>query len=132
MEKTLSIIKPNGVRRNIIGKVIVLLEENGLKIVSAQMKTLSQKEAEGFYAEHSARPFFSGLVKFMTSGPVLLMVLEGEGAIEKYRKIMGATDPAKAGPGTIRALFGESIEANTTHGSDSPASAAREVGYFFG
>lgn len=132
METTLSIIKPNGVKKNIIGKIISMLEDSNLKIVAAQMKTLSQKEAEGFYAEHKDRPFFQSLVKFMTSGPVLLMKLEGEGAVEKYRKIMGATDPAKAAPGTIRELYGDSIEANTTHGSDSPTSAKREVEYFFG
>ena len=132
MERTFSIIKPNAVKRNVIGKIIAILEENGLKIVNAQMKTLTQKEAEGFYAEHKERPFFGGLVKFMTSGPVMVMALEGEGAVEKYRKIMGATDPAKAAPGTIRAVFGEGIEANATHGSDSPTSAKRELEYFFG
>lgn len=130
-EKTLSIIKPNAVKKNQIGRIIAMMEEDGLKVVNAQMKTLSKSEAEGFYAEHRERPFFKSLVEFMTSGPVLLMVLEGEGAVEKYRKLMGATDPAKAAPLTIRKTFGESIEANTVHGSDSPTSAAREVAYFF-
>lgn len=130
-ERTLSIIKPNAVKKNRIGRVIAMMEEDGLSIVAAKMKTLTKEEAEGFYAEHKARPFFGSLVAFMTSGPVLLMTLEGDGAVEKYRKLMGATDPAKAGPGTIRKIFGESLEANSVHGSDSPASAQREVAYFF-
>ncbi len=130
-ERTLSIIKPNAVKNNQIGKIIAMMEEDGLKVVAAKMKTLTKDEAEGFYAEHKARPFFGSLVGFMTSGPVLLMTLEGDGAVDKYRKLMGATDPAKAAPGTIRKLFGESLEANSTHGSDSPTSAAREVQYFF-
>ncbi|MBI1859738.1 MAG: nucleoside-diphosphate kinase [Deltaproteobacteria bacterium] len=132
MERTFSIIKPNAVKRNLIGKIIAIVEENGLKVVEARMKSLTQQEAEGFYAEHKERPFFPSLVKFMTSGPILLLALEGEGAVEKYRKVMGATDPAKAAPGTLRALFGEGIEANACHGSDSPTSAQRELAYFFG
>ena len=130
-ERTFSIIKPNAVKKNQIGKIIAMMEEDGLKIVAARYKTLSRTEAEGFYAEHRERPFFGSLVSFMTSGPVMVMVLEGEGAVEKYRKLMGATDPAKAAPHTIRKLFGEGIEANAVHGSDSPQSAAREVAYFF-
>jgi nucleoside-diphosphate kinase len=131
VERTLSIIKPNAVKANRIGKIITMMEEAGLKVVAAKMKTLTKAEAEGFYAEHRERPFFGSLVGFMTSGPVLLMTLEGQGAVEKYRALMGATDPAKAAPGTIRKVFGESLEANSVHGSDSPASAQREVEYFF-
>lgn len=131
MERTFGMIKPNAVEKNQIGKILAILEENGLRIVAAQMKRLTQQEAEGFYAEHRERPFFGSLVSFMTSGRTLLLVLEGEGAIEKYRKIMGATDPSKAAPGTIRALFAESVEKNSVHGSDSPNSAAREIPYFF-
>lgn len=132
MERTFSIIKPNSVKKNQIGRIITMMEEAGLKVVEAKMKTLQRAEAEGFYAEHKERPFFGSLVGFMTTGPVLLMVLEGEGAIEKYRKLMGATDPAKAAPQTIRKLFADSLEANSVHGSDSPASAQREIQYFFG
>jgi nucleoside-diphosphate kinase len=132
MERTFSIIKPNSVKKNQIGRIITMMEETGLKVVEAKMKTLQRAEAEGFYAEHKERPFFGSLVGFMTTGPVLLMVLEGEGAIEKYRKLMGATDPAKAAPQTIRKLFADSLEANSVHGSDSPASAQREIQYFFG
>jgi nucleoside-diphosphate kinase len=132
MEKTFSIIKPNAVKANRIGRIITMMEEEGLRVVDAKLKTLSKSEAEGFYAEHKERPFFNSLVGFMTSGPVLLMTLEGEGAVEKYRKLMGATDPAKAAPGTIRKIYGESLEANSVHGSDSAASAQREVAYFFG
>ena len=131
MERTLSIIKPNAVKRRFVGRIINILEEADLNIVVMRMATLSKEEAEGFYAEHSERPFFHGLVSFMTSGPVLLMALEGDGAIEKYRRLMGATDPAKAAPQTIRKLYGENIEANSVHGSDSAASASREVPYFF-
>jgi nucleoside-diphosphate kinase len=132
MERTFSIIKPNSVKKNQIGRIVTMMEEAGLKVVEARMKTLQRAEAEGFYAEHKERPFFGSLVGFMTTGPVLLMVLEGEGAIEKYRKLMGATDPAKAAPQTIRKLFADSLEANSVHGSDSPASAQREIQYFFG
>ena len=131
MERTFAIIKPNAVRRNQIGQILTRIEEDGLKIVAAKLKKLSASEAEGFYAEHRERPFFKGLVQFMTSGPVLVMTLEAEGAVEKYRKLMGATDPAKAAPQTIRKTFGESIEANSVHGSDSRASADREIAYFF-
>ncbi len=131
MERTFSIIKPNSVKKNQIGRIITMMEEAGLKIVHAKMKTLTKPEAEGFYAEHKERPFFGSLVSFMTSGPVLLMVLEGDGAVEKYRKLMGATDPAKAAPQTIRKVFADSLEANSVHGSDSPTSAAREITYFF-
>ncbi len=131
MEKTFAIIKPNSVKKNQIGKIISMMEEDGLKVVAARMSSLSKSDAEGFYAEHKARPFFNSLVSFMTSGPVLLMTLEGENAVEKYRKLMGATDPAKAAPQTIRKLFADSLEANSVHGSDSPQSAQREIQYFF-
>jgi nucleoside-diphosphate kinase len=131
MERTLSIIKPNAVKRHWIGKIINMMEEDGLYVVAAKMKQLSKSEAEGFYAEHKERPFFKSLCDFMTSGPVVLMVLESDNAVEKYRKLMGATNPANAAPGTIRKAFGESLEANSVHGSDSAASAAREVKYFF-
>jgi nucleoside-diphosphate kinase len=131
VEKTLSIVKPDGVRKNIIGEVIKRFEANGLKVAAAKMKHLSLKEAQGFYAVHSARPFFTSLCEFMTSGPVLLMVLKGEGAIAKNRELMGATDPAKAAPGTIRKDFADSIESNIAHGSDAPDTAAFEIGYFF-
>ena len=131
MEKTFAIIKPNSVKKNHIGRIITMMEEDGLKVVAARMKKLSKQEAEGFYDEHKARPFFGSLVTFMTSGPVLLLALEGEGAVEKYRKLMGATDPAKAAPQTIRKTFADSLEANSVHGSDSPTSAKRELEYFF-
>lgn len=131
MEQTLSIIKPDGTKRNLIGKIVTKFEDSGLKIAAMQMRWLSTKEAEGFYAEHKARPFFRELVDFMISGPVVLMVLEGENAISRNRDLMGATDPAKANPGTIRKEFSKSIGENTVHGSDSPTSAAREVKYFF-
>jgi nucleoside-diphosphate kinase len=131
MDRTFAIIKPNSVAKNQIGRIVTMMEEDGLKIVHAKMKTLTKAEAEGFYAEHKERPFFGSLVKFMTSGPVLLMVLEGQGAVEKYRALMGATDPAKAAPQTIRKTFADSLEANSVHGSDSPTSAQREIAYFF-
>ncbi|BDG06487.1 nucleoside-diphosphate kinase [Anaeromyxobacter oryzae] len=131
IERTLSIIKPDGVEKGIIGKVIARFEEKGLKPVAIRLAQLSKAEAEGFYAVHKARPFFADLVKFMTSGPVVLMVLEGEGAVAKNREIMGATDPAKAAPGTIRKDFATNIEKNTVHGSDSPENAKIEVSYFF-
>jgi nucleoside-diphosphate kinase len=130
-EKTLSIIKPNGIKKNIVGKIIDRFESQGLKIAAAKLTQLSKEKAEGFYAEHKERPFFGELVSFMTSGPVLIMVLSGDGAIDKNRKIMGATDPKKADAGTIRKDFGDSVGENTVHGSDSPASAAREIAYFF-
>ena len=131
IERTLSIIKPDAVAKNVIGKIYSRFESNGLKIVAAQMRQLSKAEAEGFYAVHKERPFFADLVKFMTSGPVMIQVLEGEGAIAKNRELMGATDPKKAAPGTIRADFAESIDANAVHGSDAPETAAVEVAYFF-
>jgi len=131
LERTLSIVKPDGVARNLIGQVIGRFEKAGLKVIAARMVHLSQRDAEGFYAVHAARPFFNDLVKYMTSGPVLVQVLEGDGAIAKNREIMGATDPKKAAPGTIRADLAESIEANTVHGSDSAENAAIEIGYFF-
>lgn len=131
VERTLSIIKPDAVAKNVIGKIYSRFEDAGLKIVAAQMRLLSKSEAEGFYAVHRERPFFADLVKFMTSGPVMIQVLEGENAIAKNRELMGATDPKKANPGTIRADFASSIDANTVHGSDAPATAAVEIAYFF-
>ena len=132
VERTLSIIKPDAVAKNIIGKIYSRFESNGLKIVAAKMKHLSREEAEGFYAVHKERPFFAELVKFMTSGPVMVQVLEGENAVAKNRELMGATNPKEAAPGTIRADFASSIDANAVHGSDSLANAAIEVAYFFG
>ena len=131
IERTLSIIKPDAVAKNVIGKIYSRFESNGLKIVAAQMRQLSKAEAEGFYAVHKERPFFNDLVNFMTSGPVMIQVLEGEDAIAKNRQLMGATDPKKAEKGTIRADFAESIDANAVHGSDAPETAAVEVAYFF-
>ena len=131
MEQTLSIIKPNGVKKNIVGKVIDRFESQGLKVAAAKMVRLDRAKAEGFYAEHKARPFFGELVEFMTSGPVLIMVLSGNNAVELNRKIMGATDPKKADAGTIRKDFGDSMGENTVHGSDSTTSAQREIKYFF-
>jgi nucleoside-diphosphate kinase len=131
IERTLSIIKPDGIEKGIIGRVISRFETAGLKPVAVKMKLLSRTEAEGFYAVHKARPFFGDLVKFMTSGPVLLMVLEGEGAVARNREIMGATDPKKAAEGTIRKDFATDIEKNTVHGSDSAENAKVEVSYFF-
>lgn len=131
VERTLSIIKPDAVAKNVIGKIYSRFEDAGLKIVAAQMRLLSKSEAEGFYAVHRERPFFADLVKFMTSGPVMIQVLEGENAIAKNRELMGATDPKKANPGTIRADFASSIDANAVHGSDAPATAAVETAYFF-
>ncbi len=130
-ERTLSIIKPDGVGRNLIGEVNRRLEKANLSIIAARMMHLSQREAEGFYAVHRERPFFKDLVKYMTSGPVLVQVLQGENAIARYREIMGATDPKKAAPGTIRADFAQSIEQNVVHGSDAPETAAVEIAYFF-
>ena len=131
VERTLSSIKPDAVAKNVIGKIYSRFEDAGLKIVAAQMRLLSKSEAEGFYAVHRERPFFADLVKFMTSGPVMIQVLEGENAIAKNRELMGATDPKKANPGTIRADFASSIDANAVHGSDAPATAAVEIAYFF-
>ena len=131
VERTLSIVKPDGVRKNVIGEVYRRFEQSGLKIVAARMMKLSQAQAEGFYAVHRERPFFRDLVAYMTSGPVIVQVLEGDNAVAKHRDIMGATDPKKAAPGTIRADLAESIEQNVVHGSDSLENAAREIGYFF-
>lgn len=131
IERTLSIIKPDGVARGIIGKIVSRFETNGLKPVALRFMQLSQREAEGFYAVHRERGFFADLVKFMVSGPVVVMCLEGENAIQKNRELMGATDPKKAAPGTIRADFAQSIEANTVHGSDSAENARTEIAYFF-
>lgn len=131
VERTLSIIKPDAVAKNVIGKIYSRFEDAGLEIVAAQMRLLSKSEAEGFYAVHRERPFFADLVKFMTSGPVMIQVLEGENAIAKNRELMGATDPKKANPGTIRADYASSIDANAVHGSDAPATAAVEIAYFF-
>ncbi len=131
IQRTLSIIKPDAVAKNVIGQIYTRFESNGLKIVAAQMRHLSKEEAEGFYAVHRERPFFADLVKFMTSGPVMIQVLEGENAILKNRELMGATDPKKAAPGTIRADFAQSIDANAVHGSDAPETAAVEIAYFF-
>lgn len=131
VERTLSIIKPDAVAKNVIGKIISRFEDAGLRIVAAKMLHLTQEQAEGFYAEHKERPFFADLVAFMTSGPVVVQVLEGENAIALNRELMGATNPKEAAKGTIRADFAESIDANAVHGSDSPASAEREIAYFF-
>jgi len=131
VERTLSIVKPDGVRKNVIGEVYRRFEQAGLKIVAARMMKLSQAQAEGFYAVHRERPFFKDLVSYMTSGPVIVQVLEGDNAVARHREIMGATDPKKAAPGTIRADLAESIEQNVVHGSDSLENAAREIGYFF-
>ncbi|NCN88877.1 MAG: nucleoside-diphosphate kinase [Gallionella sp.] len=131
VERTLSIIKPDAVAKNVIGKIYSRFETNGLKVIAARMVQLSRAEAEGFYAVHKARPFFNDLVSFMISGPVMIQVLEGEGAILKNRDLMGATDPKKADKGTIRADFADSIDANAVHGSDAVETAAVEIAYFF-
>jgi nucleoside-diphosphate kinase len=131
VERTLSIIKPDAVAKNVIGKIYSRFETNGLKVIAARMAHLSQQQAEGFYAVHRERPFFRDLVAFMISGPVMIQVLEGENAIAKNRDLMGATDPKKAAPGTIRADFAESIDANAVHGSDGPDTARTEIAYFF-
>jgi nucleoside-diphosphate kinase len=131
IERTLSIIKPDAVSKNIIGKIISRFEDNGLCIVAGKLIQLDDEMASGFYAEHEGRPFFEDLKKFMTSGPVFVQVLEGEGAIQKNRELMGSTNPQEADPGTIRADFANSIDANAVHGSDSVTSAAREINYFF-
>ena len=132
MERTLSIIKPDGVEKNIIGKIYSRFEKAGLRIVEAKMLHLSQEKAEGFYAVHKERPFFNDLVDYMTSGPVMVQVLEGQDAINLNRKLMGATNPEEADEGTIRKDFADSIERNTVHGSDGPDTAAVEIEYFFG
>src|SRR5207344_1978649 len=131
VERTLSIIKPDAVARNVIGEIYARFEKAGLKIVAARMTHLSRSEAEGFYAVHKGRPFFKDLVEFMISGPVMIQVLEGKGAIAKNRDLMGATDPKKADKGTIRADFADSIDANAVHGSDAPETAKVEIAYFF-
>lgn len=128
---TLSIIKPDATKKHLLGKIIGRFEEEGLVIAAIKMKHLTKKEAEGFYAEHAARPFFGELVEYMSSGPVVLMALKGSNAIEKNRNIMGATNPKEAKEGTLRRLFGTSIGENAVHGSDSPESAKREIAYFF-
>ncbi|MGP1679561.1 MAG: nucleoside-diphosphate kinase [Burkholderiales bacterium] len=131
LERTLSIVKPDAVAKNVIGKIYSRFETNGLKIIAARMLHLSRAEAEGFYAVHKGRPFFEDLVQFMISGPVMVQVLEGEGAIAKNRELMGATDPKKADKGTIRADFADSIDANAVHGSDAVDTAKVEIAYFF-
>jgi nucleoside-diphosphate kinase len=132
VERTLSIIKPDAVAKNVIGEIYNRFEKAGLKIVEARMQHLSREEAEGFYAVHSERPFFNDLVAFMTSGPVMIQALEGEEAIAMNRQLMGATNPAEAEAGTIRADFAKSIDANAVHGSDGPDTARTEIAYFFG
>ncbi len=130
-ERTLSIIKPNAVTDNHIGNIVARFEKEGLRIAGMKLIRLSKEKAEGFYIEHRERPFFGSLVGFMTSGPVVLMILEGQNAVEKNRQIMGSTNPAEAKEGTLRKLYAKSIEANAVHGSDSPTSAEREINYFF-
>ena len=130
-EQTLSIIKPDAAQKQLIGAILTRFEAAGLRIVAMKMMRLSKEQAQGFYAEHKGKPFFDALVAFMTSGPVVIQVLEGEDAINLNRRLMGDTDPRKAEPGTLRADFADSIDANAVHGSDSPASAAREISYFF-
>ena len=131
VERTLSIIKPDAVAKNVIGEIYSRFEKNGLKVIAARMHHLSRQEAEGFYAVHKARPFFNDLVSFMISGPVMVQALEGENAVLNHRQLMGATDPKKAEPGTIRADFADSIDANAVHGSDAAETAAVEIAYFF-
>ena len=131
LERTLSIIKPDAVKKNVVGEILSRFEKAGLKVVAARMAQLSRAEAEGFYAVHKERPFFKALVDFMISGPVMIQVLEGEGAILKNRDLMGATNPKEAAAGTIRADFAESIDANAVHGSDAAETAAVEIAYFF-
>lgn len=130
-ERTLSIIKPDAVAKNAIGDIVARFEAAGLQVIAMRMEHLSEDQAKGFYAEHDGRPFFADLVMFMTSGPVVVQVLEGDNAITRNRELMGATNPKEADAGTIRADFAESIDANAIHGSDSPTSAAREISYFF-
>jgi nucleoside-diphosphate kinase len=131
IETTLSIIKPDAVAKNVVGQILSRFEGAGLRVVAARMMHLSRREAEAFYAVHKERPFFKDLVEFMVSGPVMVQALHGEGAIARNRELMGATDPKKAAPGTIRADFADSIDANAVHGSDSPETAAAEVAFFF-
>ena len=130
-ERTFSILKPDATRRNLTGKINAVIEDAGLRIVGQRRIRMSRQQAEEFYAVHRERPFFSGLVTFMTSGPVVVQVLEGENAVARYREVMGATNPANAAPGTIRKAFAESIEANSVHGSDSAETAKREIEFFF-
>ena len=131
IERTLSIIKPDAVAKNVIGKIYTLFEDAGLKVIAARMVHLTKEQAEGFYAVHRERPFFNDLVAFMTSGPVMIQVLEGEDAIARNRELMGATNPADAAPGTIRALFASNVEENAVHGSDAPETAKTEIAFFF-
>ncbi len=131
VQQTLSIIKPDAVAKNVVGKILTRFEDAGLKVIACKMVHLSQREAEAFYAVHSERPFFKDLVKFMISGPVLISVLQGDNAILKHRDLMGATDPKKADKGTIRADFADSIDMNAVHGSDAPETAAVEIAFFF-
>jgi len=131
IERTLAIVKPNATRRNLVGEIIAMFEKGGLVVRAARVTRLGRAQAEAFYAVHRERPFFASLVEFMCSGPVVPIVLEGEGAVAKCRQIMGATDPAKAVEGTIRRRFGESLQNNAVHGSDSPENAAKEVAFFF-
>jgi nucleoside-diphosphate kinase len=131
VERTLSIVKPDAVAKGAVGAVLAVFEKAGLRPIAIRMMHLTEDQARGFYAVHKERPFFGSLVKFMTSGPIVVSVLEGEGAIARHRELMGATDPAKAAPGTIRALFGSDVERNAVHGSDSPATARIEIAYFF-
>ena len=131
MERTFAIIKPDAVARHLIGDIVKRIEASGLKIVGMRLARLSRAEAETFYDVHKARPFYGSLCDYMTSGPVVVMALEGDGAIKRWRDLMGATDPAKAEPGTIRRDFGQNVEQNATHGSDAPETAARELGFFF-
>ena len=131
IQRTLSIIKPDAVAKNVIGEIISRFEKNNLKIIAAKLITLSASDAGSFYAEHKGKPFYDDLIEFMTSGPVFIQVLEGEDAISKNRELMGNTDPSKAGPGTIRADFAQTIDANAVHGSDSEISAEREIAFFF-
>ena len=131
MEQTLSIIKPDGVKKNLIGKIIAHFETAGITLAAIEMKQLSKEQAEGFYAEHKERPFFGELVDYMTSGPVVIMTLQGENVIARNREIMGATNPSEAAPGTLRQLYASSVGENTVHGSDSKDSAKREINFFF-
>lgn len=131
MERTLAIVKPDAVENRVVGRIVSRIEQEGFRIVAARMLRMTRKEAEEFYAVHRDKGFFSGLVAFMASGPALVLVLEGEGAIGRWRDVMGPTDPAKAGEGTLRRQFGTSIERNAVHGSDGPETAAWEIGYFF-
>ncbi len=131
LERTLSIVKPDAVAKNAIGAIYSRFEQAGLRIIAAKMARLNQQQAEGFYAVHKERPFFKDLVKFMTSGPIMVQVLEGENAVARHRELMGATDPKKAAPGTIRADFATDVERNAVHGSDAPETARTEIAYFF-